>query len=176
MSFLHQEQRQQQRQQRGPYTAKACTNCRQKHAKCSAETTCKRCTQRNLVCTFNDSGKKRGPKKNGKYSEQVYVLNGPENDFYETSMLSSAIPNPEQSHTPTLSSPSEYLQQQSDNFDEFTHYSNFYEDKNIYGSQEISPFSYQTYTDTRYIIDNTNISDNFFLYDNLLFSDDNQSY
>ncbi|KAF0512250.1 hypothetical protein F8M41_018043 [Gigaspora margarita] len=93
-----------------PYTAKACTNYQQKHAKCSGEATCKRCTQRNLVCTFNDSGKKRGPKKNGKYPEQVYVLNGPENGFYETSMLSSVIPNSEQGHTSTLSSSSEYLQ------------------------------------------------------------------
>ncbi|CAG8856917.1 10147_t:CDS:1, partial [Gigaspora margarita] len=143
------------RKQRGPYATKACTNCQQKHAKCSGEITCKRCTQHNLVCTFNDSGKKRGPKKNDKYPEQVYVLNGLKNDFYETSMLSSVIPNPEQGQTSTLSSPSEYLQWQPDNFDEFIHYSNysnFYEDQNIY---VISPFSYQTCTDTRYIIDNT---------------------
>ncbi|CAG8810163.1 17781_t:CDS:1, partial [Gigaspora margarita] len=128
-----------------------CTNCQQKHTKCSGEATCKRCTQRNLVCIFNDSGKKRGPKKNGKYPEQVYVLNDPENGFYETSTISSVILNSEQGHTPTLSSPSEYLQRQPDNFDEFTHF-NFYEDQNMYVSQEISPFSYQKYTDNRYII------------------------
>ncbi|CAG8840263.1 45616_t:CDS:2, partial [Gigaspora margarita] len=85
-----------------PNTAKACTNCQQTHVKCSEETTCKRCTQHRLVCTFNDSGKKRGPKKHGNYSDQ--------------------------GHMPTLSSPSEYLQLQHDNFDKFTYYSNFYED------------------------------------------------
>ncbi|CAG8672884.1 2551_t:CDS:2, partial [Gigaspora margarita] len=147
----------------------ACTNCQQKHAKCSGGATCKRCAQHNLVCTFNDSVKRRGPKKNVKHPEQIYVPNSPENDFYETSMLSSVILNPEQGHTSTLSFPSEYLRQ-PDNFDEFTHYSNysnFYEDQNIYLTQEISPVSHQTYTDTSYIIDNTYISNNFFLYDNL---------
>ncbi|KAF0512245.1 Zn2-C6 fungal-type DNA-binding domain [Gigaspora margarita] len=165
MSFLHQERHQRRRQQRGPYTTKACTNCQQKHAKCSGEATCKRCTQHNLVCTFNDSGKKRGPKKNGKHPEQVYALNGLENDFDGTSMLSSVIPNHKQGYTSTLPFPSEYLQRQSDNF-EFSHYSNFYEDQTIYAPQEISSVYY---TDTRYIIDNTYISDNFFLYDNLFF-------
>ncbi|RIB18430.1 hypothetical protein C2G38_2036914 [Gigaspora rosea] len=100
----------------GPYTTKACTNCQQIHARCSGEATCKRYTQHNLVCTFNESGKKRGPKKNGKHLEQVYVFNSPENDFDGTSMLSSVIPNPEQGYTSTLSFPSEYLQRQPDNF------------------------------------------------------------
>ncbi|KAF0512242.1 hypothetical protein F8M41_018035 [Gigaspora margarita] len=84
MSFLHQEKhqrRQQQQQQQGPYTAKACTNCQQKHAKCSGGTACKRCTQR----TF------------------------PENDIDGTSMLSFVIHNSEQGYASTLSFPSEYL-------------------------------------------------------------------
>ncbi|CAG8810109.1 12703_t:CDS:1, partial [Gigaspora rosea] len=150
MSFLLQERHQRRRQQRGPYTTKACTNCQQKHAICSGEATCKRCTQHNLVCTFNDSGKKRGPKKNGKHLEQVYVFNGPENDFDGTS-------NPEQEYTSTLSFPSEYLQRQTDTF-EYIHYSNFYEDQTIYYiPQEISPVSYQTYSDNKYNIDNTYI-------------------
>ncbi|CAG8573462.1 28270_t:CDS:2 [Dentiscutata erythropus] len=88
MSFLCQE-----RQQRGPYVTKSCTNCQKKHAKCTGGAVCKRCTQRNLECTFIDSGKKRGPKKNDKHSEQVYALNGPENDFDGTSMLSSSPEN-----------------------------------------------------------------------------------
>ncbi|CAG8672872.1 2550_t:CDS:2 [Gigaspora margarita] len=132
MAFLHQERHQRRRQQRGPYTTKACTNCQQKHAN-------------------------RGPKKIGKHPEQVYALNGPENDFDGTSMLSSVIPNHERVYTSTLSFSSEYLQRQPDNF-EHSHYSNFYEDQNIYVPQEISPVSYQTYTDTRYIIDNMIIS------------------
>ncbi|CAG8853603.1 13606_t:CDS:2, partial [Gigaspora margarita] len=93
--------------------------------------TCKRCTQHNLVCIFNDSGKKRGPKKNGKHPEQVYVLNGPENDLDGTSMLSSVIPNYEQGYTSTLSFPSEYLQIQPDNFDNnFFSYDNLFFDNN----------------------------------------------
>ncbi|CAG8573435.1 28268_t:CDS:1 [Dentiscutata erythropus] len=98
MSFLCQE-----RQQRGPYVTKACTNCQKKHAKCTGGAVCKRCTQRNLECTFIDSGKKRGPKKNDKHSEQVYALNGPENDFDGTLMLYSD-PENEIDRTSMLSS------------------------------------------------------------------------
>ncbi|CAG8839240.1 39032_t:CDS:1, partial [Gigaspora margarita] len=42
MSFLHQKTptKTAQRQQRGPYVTKACTNCRQTHAKCTGEAPC----------------------------------------------------------------------------------------------------------------------------------------
>ncbi|RIB09585.1 hypothetical protein C2G38_2208525 [Gigaspora rosea] len=142
MSFQCKEQ-----QQRGPYVTKACTNCQQKHAKCSGGEVCKRCTQRNLVCTFNNSRKKRGPKKNGKHPGQVHVFNSLENDFDGTFMLSSVIPNPKQCHTSTLSFSPGYQQRQPDNLDELILYSNFYEDQNIYISQEVSPFSCQKCTD-----------------------------
>ncbi|RIB18421.1 hypothetical protein C2G38_2184571 [Gigaspora rosea] len=66
--------------------------------------TCKRCKLRNFECTFIDSGKKRGPKTNGKHSEQV------------TDRL--------------YHHPSEYPQ--LDNIDELTHYSDPYDEKNTY--------------------------------------------
>ncbi|CAG8573477.1 28271_t:CDS:2 [Dentiscutata erythropus] len=119
MSSLHKEQhqrRQQQRKKRGPYTTKACTNCRQKHAKCTGKAFCERCTRLNLVCTFDDSGQKRGPKKNGKLSEEVYVPNDLRNDFDRNPMLVSAVSNAVQSHVSTFSSPLEYPQ--PDNIDD----------------------------------------------------------
>ncbi|CAG8811994.1 40361_t:CDS:1, partial [Gigaspora margarita] len=94
------------------YVTKACTNCQQKHAKCSGKEPCECCALHNLECTFIDSGKKRGPKTNGKLPEQIYVLNGSENDLEGTFMLLSVIPNFVQGHTSalsTLSSPYEYL-------------------------------------------------------------------
>ncbi|CAG8742832.1 40087_t:CDS:2 [Gigaspora margarita] len=105
---------------------RACANCQQKHVKCSGEATCERCKIRNLECTFVDSGKKRGPKTNDKYSVQVFVSNGSENCFDETTLLSSMIPNPAQSHESNLSL-SGYPQQQTDNFDDVTLYSEFYD-------------------------------------------------
>ncbi|CAG8598098.1 12644_t:CDS:2 [Gigaspora rosea] len=132
----------------------------EKHAKCSGKATCERCALRNLECIFIDSGKKRGPKTDGKYSVQVYVPNGSENDFDGISMLSSVIPNPVQefydpeeqvyilnnfennfdgtymlySITPNpvqnhASALSGYPQQQLDNFDDATLYSDSYEEK-----------------------------------------------
>ncbi|KAF0512254.1 Cutinase transcription factor 1 alpha [Gigaspora margarita] len=157
-----------ERQQRGPYVTKACTNCQQKHAKCTGGAVCKRCTQRNLVCTFSDSGKKRGPKKNGQHPEQVYVLNGLENDFDGTTMLSPVVPNLLQGHTSTLSSPSEYLQQ-PDNIDELTFYSNFYEKQDIQAFQEAGSFPYQVHTDTGYgmnLIDKVYVNNNVFFLQN----------
>ncbi|KAF0507672.1 hypothetical protein F8M41_018957 [Gigaspora margarita] len=47
---------------RGPYAATACTNCRQRHAKCSEESTCAYCASHNLKCIYVKSVKKRGPK------------------------------------------------------------------------------------------------------------------
>ncbi|RIB18429.1 hypothetical protein C2G38_2085698, partial [Gigaspora rosea] len=81
--------RQLRQQRRGFYVTRACTNCQQKHTKCSGRAICKRCMLRNLECTFIDSGKRRGPKTNSKHLGQVYVFNDPENDLDGTSMLSS---------------------------------------------------------------------------------------
>ncbi|CAG8719502.1 43769_t:CDS:2 [Gigaspora margarita] len=155
------------------YERIACTNCQQKHAKCSGGATCERCILRNLECTFIDSGKKRGPKTNGKNPGQVYVLNSYENDFDRTFVLSSIILNAMQEHKLILTSPSGHLQQQSDIIDEFTH---FNEEQNIHAFQEVSPFSYQARTDAGYIMQNNNLVDNmynnneiFFLYNNLFF-------
>ncbi|CAG8447116.1 4594_t:CDS:1 [Dentiscutata heterogama] len=119
--------RQQRRKRRGFYVTRACTNCQKKHTKCSGGVHCERCTLRNLECTFINSGKKRGPKTNGKLLEHVYVFNGPENDFNGTSTLSSVILNAIHGHALTLSS-SGY----PDNIDEVTLYSNYYEDPNIH--------------------------------------------
>ncbi|CAG8819581.1 18351_t:CDS:1, partial [Gigaspora margarita] len=211
----------------------ACTNCQKKHAKCSGGAMCKRCALRNLECTFVDSGKKRGPKTDGKYSVQVYVPNGFENDFDRISMLSSVIPNPVQDCASTLSlsgclqqqsvnvddftlyydpeqvyvlnnfenffdgtsmlypmipNPvqghastlflSGYPQQQSDNVDDVTLYSDSNEEKLTNASQKVSPFSCQEHIDTGYTMQNNNLTDNtynnntFILYDDL-FSDNN---
>ncbi|CAG8618582.1 28218_t:CDS:2 [Gigaspora margarita] len=153
--------------------------------------TCERCTLRNLECTFIDSGKKRGPKTDGKHAvqfnasngsenyydetsvlpsmitnpaqghlstlslfgypqqqpdyatlhsefydpEQVYILNNFENDFDGTSMLYSMSPNPVQGHASTLSL-SGYPPQQSDNIENVTLYSDYYEKKTAYAYQE----------------------------------------
>ncbi|CAG8804867.1 3459_t:CDS:1, partial [Dentiscutata erythropus] len=143
-------------QRRGFYVTKACTNCKQKHAKCSGRATCERCTLRNLECTFIESGKKRGPKTNRKHLEQIYILNGPENDFNGTSVPSFVIPDAVQGHASTLSF-SEY--QQPGNINEGTFYSDSYDEKTTHafqeagyqeagyqeaGYQEAGPFSYQT--------------------------------
>ncbi|CAG8818239.1 15165_t:CDS:1, partial [Gigaspora margarita] len=92
---------------------------------------CKRCTLHNLECTFIESVKKRGPKTDGKYSVQVYVPNGSENDFNRISMLSSVIPSPEQGRASTLSL-SGCLQQQSVIVDDVTLYSDFYDPEQVY--------------------------------------------
>ncbi|KAF0507674.1 hypothetical protein F8M41_018960 [Gigaspora margarita] len=134
MSFLRQQRLQKQQQQqrrRGFYVTRACTNCQQKHAKCSGSAMCKRCTLRNLECTFIDSGKKRGPKTDGKYSVQVYGPNDSQTDFDRISMLSSVIPNSVQSHASTLSL-SGCLKQQPVNVDDFTLYSDFYDPEQVY--------------------------------------------
>ncbi|CAG8827795.1 41200_t:CDS:1, partial [Gigaspora margarita] len=141
MSFSRQ-QRSRRQQQRGTYVTKACTNCQQKHAKCSGRVTCERCTLRNLECTFIGSSKKRGPKTN-------IILNGSENDFGGIFVLSSVIPNRVQGHTSTLSSTSEYLQQPN-NINEFIHYSNFYEEQDVHAFQESGSVLYQAHTDTGY--------------------------
>ncbi|KAF0532981.1 hypothetical protein F8M41_010836 [Gigaspora margarita] len=231
MSFPRQQRRQkQQQQQRGFYVTRACTNCQQKHAKCSGGTMCKRCTLRNLECTFIDSGKKRGPKTDGKYSVQVYVPNSSENDFDGISVLPSVIPNPVQGHASTLSqsgcpqqqpvifddvtlysnfydpeqvyilnnfendfdgtymlysmipnpvqghastlSLSGYPQQQSDNADDVTLYSDSYEEKITNTSQKVGPFTYQAHIDTGYTMENNNLTDNIYnnnIYDDLFF-------
>ncbi|KAF0507668.1 hypothetical protein F8M41_018953 [Gigaspora margarita] len=132
MSFPRQQRRQKQQQQqqqrRGFYVTRACTNCKQKHAKCSGGAVCKRCKLRNLECTFIDSGKKRGPKMDGKYSVQVYVHSGSENDF---DGISSVIPNSVQDHASILSL-SGCLQQQPVDVDDFTLYSDFYDPEQVY--------------------------------------------
>ncbi|KAF0532987.1 Fungal transcriptional regulatory protein, N-terminal [Gigaspora margarita] len=128
MSFPRQQRRQKQR--RGFYVTRACTNCQRKHTKCSGGVTCERCTLRNLKCTFIDSGKKRGPKTDSKQSVQIYVSNGPKNYFDETSMPPSIIPNPTQGHASTLSQ-SGYPQQQPNNIDDVTLYSE-YDSEQIY--------------------------------------------
>ncbi|KAF0490040.1 hypothetical protein F8M41_022005 [Gigaspora margarita] len=230
MPFSRQQQRQKQqqkRQRRSFYVTRACTNCQKKHAKCSGGATCERCTLRNLECTFIDSGKKRGPKTDGKYlaqvnvsngsenyfdgtsvlpsiipnpvqgyasilsllgypqqqpdnidvtlysefydPEQVYILNNLENDFDGTSMLYSMIPNLVQSHASTLSL-SGYPQQQSDNIENFTLYSDFYEKKTAYAFQEVDPFSYQLCTNTGYIMrNNHNLIDNTYNNNNTVY-------
>ncbi|CAG8474293.1 hypothetical protein C2G38_2317485 [Gigaspora rosea] len=82
----------QQRRQRSPYVTKACTNCRQKHAKCSGKAICKYCMLHNLECIFIDSGKKRGPRtKRGLRTNSIrfeanYISNGSEITFDEISM------------------------------------------------------------------------------------------
>ncbi|CAG8779145.1 18092_t:CDS:1 [Dentiscutata erythropus] len=164
----------QQRQRRGFYVSRACTNCQQKHTKCSGNVICERCTLRNLECTFIDSGKKRGPRVNCKFSEQVSVFNGPENEFEGISMLSSTIPNALRDHASTLSSPSGYPQT-SDNIDKVTLYSN-YEEQNIRAFQGVDPFSYQACTDTGFVMQDNNIMDStpinhniIFLYEDLFF-------
>ncbi|CAG8602883.1 11759_t:CDS:1, partial [Dentiscutata heterogama] len=160
MSFLHQEQHQQGQKQpkkRGPYTTKACTNCRKKHAKCTGKAFCERCTRLNLECTFDNSGQKRGPKKNGKLSEEVNDLNDLRNDFDRNPMLVSAVSNAMQSHVSTLSSPLGYPQ--PNNFDEFIHY-DAYDEQTIQDFQEVGRFLYQTRTDTEYIMPNNDLLNN----------------
>ncbi|RIB18320.1 hypothetical protein C2G38_2184918 [Gigaspora rosea] len=76
-----------QQHQRGPYVTKACTNCQHKHVKCTGKATCKYCAQRSLECTFIDSGKKRGPRKERRLRtddrplERNLILNGSEINF-----------------------------------------------------------------------------------------------
>ncbi|RIB09587.1 hypothetical protein C2G38_2044191 [Gigaspora rosea] len=142
MSFSRQ-QRRRRRQQRSSCVTKACTNCQQKHTKCSGRVTCERCALRNLGCTFIESIKKRGPKTDS-------ILNGSKNDFGGIFMPSSAIPNLVQGHTSTLSSPSEYLQQPN-NINEFILYSNFYEEQDVHAFQEAGPVPYQAHIDTGYV-------------------------
>ncbi|RIB09586.1 hypothetical protein C2G38_2208529 [Gigaspora rosea] len=154
MSFLCQE-----RQQRGPYATKACTNCRQKHAKCTGEAPCERCTRLNLVCIFNESGKKRGPKKNNKPPEEVYMSNYLRSDLDRTPMPLSVISNAVQGHASILSSPSGYPQQPY-NIDEFTLYSGSYEEQNAAAYQVISPILYQAHTNTGYVIPNNDLTNN----------------
>ncbi|CAG8661911.1 17779_t:CDS:1, partial [Gigaspora rosea] len=130
MPFSRQQRwqiQQHQRQRRGSYVTRACTNCQKKHTKCSGGAACERCTLRNLRCTFIDSGKKRGPKTDG---NQVNVSNSSENYIDGTSMPSSIIPNPAQGHASTLSL-SGYPQQQPDNIDDVTLYSEFYDPEQV---------------------------------------------
>ncbi|CAG8842846.1 42102_t:CDS:2, partial [Gigaspora margarita] len=145
-----------------PDATKACTNCQEKHAKCSGRATCKRCTQHNLLCTFIDSGKKRGPKKNGKHPEQVYALFDSENDVDEASMLSSDICN---SSASTLSSTLGYPQQPN-NTDKFTLYSDSYEKLNIDTFQEAGPSLYNVCVDNGYVMPSNNLLDNNLFIDN----------
>ncbi|CAG8685526.1 24_t:CDS:1 [Gigaspora margarita] len=162
MYFLHQERHQrkpQQRQQRGPYVTKACTNCRQKHAKCTGEVPCERCTRLNLVCTFSASGKKRGPKKNNKLLEEVYSLDNLRNDFDRTHMQFFVISDAVQGHASTQLSPTGYSQQPYD-IDGFTHYSASYEEQNVPAFQEVCPVLYQASIDTGNVMPNNNLLDN----------------
>ncbi|CAG8802077.1 4394_t:CDS:2, partial [Dentiscutata erythropus] len=104
------------------HTAQAQPNyIQQKHAKCSGEVICERCTQRNLECTFIESSKKRGPKMSSNLPEQIYILNGSETNFNGTSKLSSLISNTIWIHASALSLRFGYLQQ-PDNIDELTLY------------------------------------------------------
>ncbi|KAF0554878.1 dna-binding protein crea [Gigaspora margarita] len=164
--------RQLRQQRRGFYVTRACTNCQQKHTKCSGRAICKRCMLRNLECIFIDSGKRRGPKTNSKHLGQVYVFNDPENDLDGTSTLSSVVHNTVQGHASTLSSSYGYPQQQPDNIDEVTPYYGNDIEQSIHAFQEVSPFSYQALTDAGYdnsLIDNISINNIFFLHDDLFY-------
>ncbi|RIB15979.1 hypothetical protein C2G38_2038951 [Gigaspora rosea] len=113
----------QQRRQRSPYVTKACTNCRQRHTKCSGETICKYCMLRNLECIFIDSGKKRGPRTkyrlrtDSRLFEENYIFNGSEINFDEISM-SFVTSNIIQSYALTSSDNSD-ITSQSDSYGKF---------------------------------------------------------
>ncbi|KAF0487831.1 hypothetical protein F8M41_022499 [Gigaspora margarita] len=134
-----------QRQKRGPYVTKACTNCQQKRVKCTGKATCKNCTIRNLECNFIDSGKKRGPPKKRKLGtdnrslEQNYILNGSELNFDGTFIITTI------SHVLTSPNSHNNIAFYSDSYNEFQH---------IYNFQENAPFLYQTLTNTGYIYNN----------------------
>ncbi|CAG8746922.1 22472_t:CDS:1 [Dentiscutata erythropus] len=134
-----------QRQQRGPYVTKACTNCQQKHVKCTGKATCKYCMSRNLECTFINSGKTRGPKPRKQWN---YVLNNSDINFDGRFMPHSVTPNIVQGHTLTF----------PDN--NHTFYSNSYDEfQNIHTPQEIIPLLYQTHTDnTGYFMQNNHFN------------------
>ncbi|CAG8500116.1 10042_t:CDS:1 [Cetraspora pellucida] len=139
----------QRRHQRGPYVTKACTNCQQKHLKCSGKAVCKHCTLYNLKCIFIDSGKKRGPKKNHRNHrlfDQNYIFNGTGINFDKTPILFSNTPNLVQS---LALFPSGYQlnasQQILDNNFDICFSSNSDSDNELRGiliSQEISHFFY----------------------------------
>ncbi|CAG8657897.1 871_t:CDS:1, partial [Dentiscutata erythropus] len=50
------------RKREEPYVKLACTSCKKAHAKCSGHSICERCINRNLICEYEQSGRKRGPK------------------------------------------------------------------------------------------------------------------
>ncbi|KAF0532973.1 hypothetical protein F8M41_010828 [Gigaspora margarita] len=91
-----------------------------------------------------------------------------ENDIDGTSMLYSMIPNLVQSHSSTISL-SEYPQQQSDDIDDVTIYSDLCEKKDAHAFQEVDPFSYQVRTDTGYIMQNNNLIDNTYINNNIVY-------
>ncbi|CAG8478321.1 23343_t:CDS:1 [Cetraspora pellucida] len=47
---------------RGAYTSTSCDMCRKSHCKCSGEPKCARCMILNLLCVYNKSPRRRGPK------------------------------------------------------------------------------------------------------------------
>ncbi|KAF0434027.1 hypothetical protein F8M41_004949 [Gigaspora margarita] len=73
---------------RGPYATKACTNCRNKHLKCSEGVICTNCASHNHQCIYVKSYKKRGPRT---VNKSIYVF---ESNFDEVASI-------EQEHTST---------------------------------------------------------------------------
>ncbi|CAG8529856.1 20580_t:CDS:1 [Cetraspora pellucida] len=122
--------------QRGPYVTRACTNCQQRHVKCTGSATCQYCSLHGLECIFISSNKRRGPKrkreprKKSKTLEQNYVPDNPENNSNGVSMKPILIHN----HALTF----------QDNND-IIFYSNSYDElQDVHTFQEIAPFVYQS--------------------------------
>ncbi|CAG8465839.1 10639_t:CDS:1 [Cetraspora pellucida] len=128
--------------QRGPYVTRACTNCQQRHAKCSGSAACQYCSLHGLECNFISSNKRRGPKrkreprKKSKSLEKNYVPDNPENKSNEVSTQPILIHN----HA---------FQDNND----IISYSNSYDElQDVHTFQEIAPFVYQIRTDTDYVM------------------------
>ncbi|RIB29864.1 hypothetical protein C2G38_2055558 [Gigaspora rosea] len=62
------------RKRKQPYIGLACTNCRKSHARCSGNPICERCVNRNLICEYKKSGRKRGPKSKKQSFETMIDL------------------------------------------------------------------------------------------------------
>ncbi|CAG8629221.1 8781_t:CDS:2 [Acaulospora morrowiae] len=52
----------QQQERKGNYAKTACIHCIKAKKRCSGDSTCDRCTERGLVCSYPITSKKRGPK------------------------------------------------------------------------------------------------------------------
>ncbi|CAG8438508.1 185_t:CDS:1 [Scutellospora calospora] len=135
-------QKQQRLRPRGPYTKKACTNCQQRHVKCSGKATCERCTLYKIECTFIES-KKRGPKTDSRLLEQV-IFNDSEIGFNETTIPSSVNFNAIQSYALPLP----FLPGHQFSAQRLENNNNFILDPNLYqnnhASQEINHQEYDT--------------------------------